>query len=159
MLSFLSKFLPKPSLNQLIPMTEATIATINSDLRQTSAQAVIRAAYRQVFGNAHLMEEERCISAESLYINGDISVQGLVTALAQSDSYRRLFLDNNGPYRFVELNFKHLLGRAPATKQKSACTCSVLPTKAMKPKLIVTHTAWNTSVPLDSIMFLTCVAI
>lgn len=113
MLSFLSKFLPKPSLNQLIPMTEATIATINSDLRQTSAQAVIRAAYRQVFGNAHLMEEERCISAESLYINGDISVQGLVTALAQSDSYRRLFLDNNGPYRFVELNFKHLLGRAP----------------------------------------------
>lgn len=94
-------------------MTEATVNISNSDLRQIDAQAVIRAAYRQVFGNAHLMEEERCGSAESLYVNGDLTVQGLVTALAQSDTYRRLFLDKNGPYRFVELNFKHLLGRAP----------------------------------------------
>ena len=94
-------------------MSEATVNTSISDLRQADAQAVIRAAYRQVFGNAHLMEEERCSSAESLYVNGDLTVQGLVTAFAQSDTYRRLFLDKNGPYRFVELNFKHLLGRAP----------------------------------------------
>ena len=79
----------------------------------TDSTAVIRAAYRQVFGNAHLMDEERCASAESLYVNGDLTVQGLVTAFAQSDTYRRLFLEKNGPYRFVELNFKHLLGRAP----------------------------------------------
>lgn len=94
-------------------MTEATVNTANADLRQADAQAVIRAAYRQVFGNAHLMDEDRCSSAESLYVNGDLTVQGLVTAFAQSDTYRRLFLDKNGPYRFVELNFKHLLGRAP----------------------------------------------
>ena len=94
-------------------MSETPTLTNNADLRQSDAQAVIRAAYRQVFGNAHLMDEERCHSAESLYINGDLSVQGLITALAQSDTYRRLFLDKNGPYRFVELNFKHLLGRAP----------------------------------------------
>ena len=94
-------------------MSEATVNTTDADLRQATAQSVIRAAYRQVFGNAHLMDEERCSSAESLYINGDINVQGLVTAFALSDTYRRLFLDKNGPYRFVELNFKHLLGRAP----------------------------------------------
>ena len=94
-------------------MTEATVNSLESDLRQSNAQAVIRAAYRQVFGNAHLMDEERCTSAESLYVNGDLNVQGLVTALAQSETYRKLFLDANGPYRFVELNFKHLLGRAP----------------------------------------------
>ena len=93
-------------------MTEST-NTLHADLRQADAQATIRAAYRQVFGNAHLMDEERCHSAESLYVNGDLTVQGLVTAFAQSDTYRRLFLDKNGPYRFVELNFKHLLGRAP----------------------------------------------
>ena len=29
------------------------------------------------------------------------------------DTYRRLYLETNSPYRFVELNFKHLLGRAP----------------------------------------------
>jgi phycoerythrin-associated linker protein len=94
-------------------MPAATIAIADAGLRQESAQATIRAAYRQVFGNAHLMEEDRSATAESLYINGDLNVQGLVTALALSDSYRRLFLDKNGPYRFVELNFKHLLGRAP----------------------------------------------
>ena len=94
-------------------MTEASIATADASLRQESAQSVIRAAYRQVFGNAHLMEEDRNATAESLYINSDLNVQGLVTALALSESYRRLFLDKNGPYRFVELNFKHLLGRAP----------------------------------------------
>jgi len=67
----------------------------------TDSTAVIRAAYRQVFGNAHLMDEERCASAESLYVNGDLTVQGLVTAFAQSDTYRRLFLEKNGPYHFV----------------------------------------------------------
>ena len=40
-------------------------------------------------------------------------MQGFVTALAQSDTYKRLFLEPNSPYRFVELNFKHLLGRPP----------------------------------------------
>ena len=99
-------------------MPEATIAIAHASLRQESAQAIIRLAYRQVFGNAHLMEEDRSAIAESLYINGDLNVQGLVTALALSDSYRRLFLDKNGPYRFVELNFKHLLGRAPRNQSE-----------------------------------------
>ena len=90
-----------------------TLNRANSGLRQSEAQAQLKAAYRQVFGNAHLFDEELSVSAESLFINGDLTVQGLVNALALSDSYRRLFFDANGPYRFVELNFKHLLGRAP----------------------------------------------
>jgi len=90
-----------------------TLDRPDSDLRQSEAQAQLKACYRQVFGNAHLFDEELSVSAESLFINGDLTVQGLVNALALSDSYRRLFFDANGPYRFVELNFKHLLGRAP----------------------------------------------
>jgi phycoerythrin-associated linker protein len=34
-------------------------------------------------------------------------------ALAQSDTYKKLFFETNSPYQFVELNFKHLLGRPP----------------------------------------------
>lgn len=86
---------------------------VNPSLDLSHATEIIRAANKQVFGNAHLMENERVISAESMYRNGSLTVQGLITALALSDTYRRLFLDANGPYRFVELNFKHLLGRAP----------------------------------------------
>jgi len=68
-----------------------TLARPDSDLRQSEAQAQLKAAYRQVFGNAHLFDDERSLSAESLFINGDLTVQGLVNALALSDSYRRLF--------------------------------------------------------------------
>jgi phycoerythrin-associated linker protein len=76
-------------------------------------QAVIRAAYRQVLGNAHVMESQRLTSAESMLRNGDINVRGFVRAIAQSDLYRALFFETSSPYRFIELNFKHLLGRAP----------------------------------------------
>jgi phycoerythrin-associated linker protein len=90
----------------------ATLAsTANQD--RSHAADIIRAAYRQVFGNRYLMELDVQPSIEALFINGDLPVQGLITALAQSDTYRRLFLEENGPYRFVELNFKHLMGRPP----------------------------------------------
>lgn len=92
-----------------------TPATLTSPANQDRSQAadIIRATYRQVFGNRYLMELDVQPSIEALFINGDLTVQGLVTALAQSDTYRRVYLEANSPYRFVELNFKHLLGRAP----------------------------------------------
>jgi len=93
----------------------ATISTLASTANQDRSHAadIIRAAYRQVFGNRYLMELDVQPSIEALFINGDLTVQGLVTALAQSDTYRRLYLEEKSPYRFVELNFKHLMGRPP----------------------------------------------
>lgn len=76
-------------------------------------QVVIRAAYRQVLGNAHLMESQRLTSAESLLRNGDITVREFVRQVAKSELYQSLFFNTNSPYRFIELNCKHLLGRAP----------------------------------------------
>ena len=40
--------------------------------------------------------------------------------LAQSDLYRAIFFESSSPYRFVELNFKHLLGRAPVDQTEIA---------------------------------------
>ena len=76
-------------------------------------QGVIRAVYRQVLGNAHVLDEQRLVSAESQLRNGELSVREFVRAVAQSDLYRARFFDSSSPYRFIELNFKHLLGRAP----------------------------------------------
>jgi len=75
--------------------------------------AVIRAVYRQVLGNEHLMSSERSLSAESLLQAGEISVRDFVRAVAFSEVYRNKFLLANPQNRFVELNYKHLLGRAP----------------------------------------------
>ena len=94
-------------------MTEPTTLSSAANVDTTHASDVIRQAYRQVFGNRHLMELDVNASIEALFMNGDLTVQGLVTALAQSETYKKLFLETNSPYRFVELNFKHLLGRAP----------------------------------------------
>ena len=94
-------------------MTETTtlVAPANTDLGH--AKEVIQSTYKQVFGNRHLMELDVNQSLEALFMNGDLTVQGFVTALAQSETYRKLCLEPNSPYRFVELNFKHLLGRTP----------------------------------------------
>ena len=76
--------------------------------------AVIRAVYKQVLGNPHVMESERLTTAESQLASGDLTVREFVRAVARSDFYRRRYFESCAPYRFVELNFKHLLGRAPA---------------------------------------------
>jgi phycoerythrin-associated linker protein len=79
-------------------------------------EAVIRAVYRQVLGNAHVMESERLTVAESQLRDRSISVREFVRAVAKSAFYRARHFERCAPYRFVELNFKHLLGRAPASQ-------------------------------------------
>jgi phycocyanin-associated rod linker protein len=76
-------------------------------------ETVIWAAYRQVLGNEHLMQSERLTSAESLLRQGVITVRDFVRAIAQSELYRNKFFYSNFQTRFIELNYKHLLGRAP----------------------------------------------
>ncbi len=76
-------------------------------------EIVIRAVYRQVLGNAYVMESERLVVPESKLKEGSISVREFVLQVAQSDLYKSRFFDNCPRYRAIELNFKHLLGRAP----------------------------------------------
>lgn len=92
---------------------EAESTELRPHATEDDLQAVIRAVYRQVLGNVHVMDNQRLTSAESQLRNGDITVKEFVRAVAQSDLYRSLFFETSSPYRFVELNFKHLLGRAP----------------------------------------------
>ena len=94
-------------------ITDSDPIELRPNATDDDLQAIIRAVYRQVLGNAHVMESERLASAESYFKNGDITVRGFVRAVAQSDRYRALFFDNSYAYRYIELNFKHLLGRAP----------------------------------------------
>jgi phycoerythrin-associated linker protein len=76
-------------------------------------QIVIRAVYKQVLGNPHVMDSERLVAAESQLCDGNLSVREFVRAVAKSDFYRSRYFEACAPYRFVELNFLHILGRAP----------------------------------------------
>ena len=78
--------------------------------------ALIRAAYQQVFGYQYILNSDRLEGPESLFRRGYLSVREFVRQLAKSGLYRKRFFENSNPYRFIELNHKHLLGRAPQNK-------------------------------------------
>lgn len=79
-------------------------------------QTIIRAVYKQVLGNPHVMESERLVTAESQLCDGSISVREFVRAVGKSDFYRARYFESCAPYRFIELNFQHMLGRAPESQ-------------------------------------------
>jgi phycocyanin-associated rod linker protein len=95
------------------PFEAAEPVELRLNWTQDDVQAVISAAYRQVLGNEYLMKSERLVGSESLLVRGAISVREFVRAIAESDLYRQKFLYPNFHVRFIELNYKHLLGRAP----------------------------------------------
>jgi len=76
-------------------------------------EVVIRAVYRQVLGNDYLMASERLISAESLLRDGNLTVREFVRSVAKSELYKTKFFYSSFQTRLIELNYKHLLGRAP----------------------------------------------
>ncbi|MEL7068955.1 MAG: phycobilisome rod-core linker polypeptide [Cyanobacteria bacterium J06581_3] len=90
-------------------------------------QAIIRAVYKQVLGNPHVMESERLTTAESQLMDGSSSVREFVRAVAKSDFYKARYFETCGPYRSTELNFQHILGRAPASQAEASehiCRCA-----------------------------------
>ncbi|MGB7487440.1 MAG: phycobilisome linker polypeptide [Phormidesmis sp.] len=82
-------------------------------LSSDELETIINTVYRQVLGNAYVMESERLSVAESQFKRGEYSVRDFVRAVAKSDLYRTRFFESCPRYRYTELNFRHLLGRAP----------------------------------------------
>jgi phycocyanin-associated rod linker protein len=102
------------------PLEETEPSELRPNWTQDEVQGVISAAYRQVLGNEYLMKSERLVGAESLLVQGVISVRDFVRAIAESELYRQKFLYPNFHVRFIELNYKHLLGRAPYDQSEIA---------------------------------------
>lgn len=94
-------------------MTDVRPTELRERKTDQDFDVVIRTAYKQVLGNAYLLEGDRLENAESLLRNGDITIRGFVRAIGQSELYRSLFFETSSQYRFIEMNCKHFLGRAP----------------------------------------------
>jgi phycoerythrocyanin-associated rod linker protein len=76
-------------------------------------QLVFKAAYEQVFGRERVYIGNTFASPEALLRNGNINVRQFIAALAKSEFYKEKFFYSNSQVRCIELNYKHLLGRAP----------------------------------------------
>lgn len=81
-------------------------------------EQIIRAVYKQVLGNAYVMESERQLVPESQFKLGEISVREFVRRIAKSDLYRSRLFETCARYRYIELAFRHLMGRAPIDFQE-----------------------------------------
>lgn len=99
---------------------DGTKVELRPDWTESDLQAIFRATYRQVLGNEYVMKAERLTSAESLLRQGNLTVRDFVRAVALSELYKKKFFYPNNNQRFVELNFKHLLGRPPHDEQELA---------------------------------------
>jgi len=92
---------------------EASPVELRYKATAAEARAVADAVYRHVLGNDYVMESDRLATLESLLQNGQLSVRNFTRALAKSELYKQKFLYPHFHSRVIELNFKHLLGRAP----------------------------------------------
>lgn len=95
-------------------------------------ESIIRAVYRQVLGNAYVMESERATVPESQFKRGELSVREFVRAVAKSNLYRSRFFDTCPRYRYTELNFKHFLGRTPDGLEEMRVHSTILDTQGFE---------------------------
>lgn len=102
----------------------AVTDTDRIELRQSwtedELQRVFRAVYEHIFGRERVYVNGIFSSAEALLRNGRITVRQFVRTLAQSEFYKEKFFYNKSQVRFIELNYKHLLGRAPYDQSEIA---------------------------------------
>jgi phycobilisome core-membrane linker protein len=85
---------------------------------ESSTQAVIRAAYLQVFGR-ELYEEQRLSVAEIKLENGEITVREFIRQLAKSNVFRSMYWTPLYVMKAVEYIHRRLLGRPTYGRQET----------------------------------------
>jgi len=91
-----------------IPATGNTQASVRYS--ESSTQAVINAAYRQVFGR-EVYSGQRSKVAEIKLENGEITVKEFIRAIAKSEAFRKTYWSSLYVMKAVEYIHRRLLGR------------------------------------------------
>jgi phycobilisome rod-core linker protein len=81
-------------------------------------QALIWAAYRQVFSEHEILRFNRQITLESQLKNGSVNVRDFIRGLAKSEAFYRLVVSVNNNYRLVQVSLKRFLGRDSYNKDE-----------------------------------------
>ncbi|MGH2415024.1 MAG: phycobilisome rod-core linker polypeptide, partial [Microcystaceae cyanobacterium] len=84
---------------------------------ESSTQALILAAYRQVFGRA-VYEDQRLSVPEIKLENGDIPVREFIKLLAKSETFRKMYWTPYYVVKAIEYIHRRLLGRPTYGRQE-----------------------------------------
>ena len=101
-------------------------------LSTTEKQAIVKAAYRQIFERDITRAYGQSISyLESQVKNGDISMKEFVRRLCKSPLYRKQFYEPFINSRALELAFRHILGRGPSSREEVQDYFSIVSEKGL----------------------------
>jgi phycobilisome rod-core linker protein len=98
-------------------------------LSSTDMDALIEAAYRQIFFHAFAADRERFL--ESQLRSGQITVRDFIRGLLLSNTYKRSFYNLNSNYRFVEQTVQRVLGRDVYSQREKIAWSIVVATKGI----------------------------
>lgn len=93
--------------------------------------AVIMAAYRQVFNEQQILSSNRQVLLESQLRSGNITVRDFIRGLAISDVFRSYNYETNNNYRFVQMCVQRILGRDVYGDRETLAWSIVLATKGL----------------------------
>ena len=85
---------------------------------ESALSSAISAAYKQVFGNIGITDNQRLASLEAYLRDGRITTRDFMAGLVKSELYKQKFFFAVSPMRGGELTVKHLLGRPPVSQQE-----------------------------------------
>ncbi len=111
---------------------QSGIFTLGQNHATEDVDALITAAYRQIFHEQQMLKSNRQVLLES-QLRGDlISVKDFVRGLATSDAFRTWNYEVNNNYRFAELCVQRLLGRNVYDDKETLAWSIVLATKGVE---------------------------
>jgi phycobilisome rod-core linker protein len=96
-------------------------------LSASDMDALIEAAYRQIFFHAFKADRERFL--ESQLRSGQITVRDFIQGLCRSNTFTNSFYNLNSNYRFVEHCVQRLLGRDVYSEREKIAWSIVVATK------------------------------
>jgi phycobilisome rod-core linker protein len=106
---------------------QARVFSTDNLLSPTDMDALIEAAYRQVFFHAFAADREKFL--ESQLRSGQITVRDFIRGLCLSKTFTNSFYNLNSNYRFVEHCINKVLGREPYSQQEKIAWSIVIATK------------------------------
>ncbi|MEB3360366.1 MAG: phycobilisome rod-core linker polypeptide [Synechococcales bacterium] len=93
--------------------------------------AIISAAYRQIFNEQQVLASNRQTRLESQLRSGQITVKDFIRGLATSEVFRARNYDVNSNYRFVQMCVQRILGRDVYGDREKLSWSIVLATKGL----------------------------
>lgn len=101
--------------------------TVNRYSKPEERQAALYQIYRQVLERQPYAYEHKLLAkAEKDFLADKIGVRRFLKELGRSSVYLSAFYHNSSNMKFLELCFKHFLGRAPASQDEIQFYCNIL---------------------------------